>query len=123
MTEPGRIPATVSLVTRRGAGLPGTSAFVSEFMTFLGSYVTFPALAILGTLGVVLSAGYMLWLIQRMLFGPLVPAFEHVTDANGREIFCLWVLFFFVFAIGIYPAAIMDTIDPAVKTMLTILKV
>lgn len=70
-----------------GLALPGTNSFVSEFMVLIGSYGREPVFTIIATIGIVFSALYVLWLIQRMLMGPargVVPAPE--VDEHGHAV-------------------------------------
>ncbi|MDZ7630494.1 MAG: proton-conducting transporter membrane subunit [Gemmatimonadaceae bacterium] len=60
----------VVLFALANTGLPGTNGFVGEFLVLLGSFAKFPVLALLATIGVILAAAYLLWAVQRMLFGP-----------------------------------------------------
>src|SRR3712207_2245628 len=64
-------------------GLPGLAVFVSEFMSIMGGYETFPVQGVLAALGIVLSAMYLLYMLARVIFGPVErPAYEEVTDAG-----------------------------------------
>src|SRR6202166_1325428 len=73
--------------TMANVGLPGTSGFVGEFMTLIGTFRVNTWVAALATLGTILSAGYMLWLYGRIIFGALVkPALFAIQDLSVREI-------------------------------------
>src|SRR4029453_7754520 len=70
--KPAPVYATVFLiVTLSSIGLPGTNGFVGEFLVLLGAFRTNPGWAIIAAVGVILSALYMLWMYQRMFFGPV----------------------------------------------------
>jgi NADH-quinone oxidoreductase subunit M len=117
------------VMTLASVGLPGTSGFVGEFLTLLGSFdaykgwthlgVLFPhpkALTGVATLGVILSAVYMLYLFQKMMFGPLSnPRNRDLKDLSARE--CAYFAPMIVMALwlGIYPSTFLSDIDPAVQ--------
>ena len=79
--------ALLTFVTLSSIGLPGTNGFVGEFLVLLGSFRTYPILAVIATTGVIIAAAYLLWAIQRILFNPLdKPENEHMPDLNRREL-------------------------------------
>jgi NADH-quinone oxidoreductase subunit M len=103
-------------------GLPGMSGFVSEFMVFVGSFETIyfgKWIVILAVLGVVLTAGYILRMVQRMFLGQFNTKWEGLTEINGREVFTLVPLVLLTLAIGIYPKVLnvflKDTVNNLVK--------
>ena len=84
---------------------PGTNNFVGEFLVLAGSFAFSTKLAILAVPGVVLSAAYMLRMLQRMIWGGTTnPDTSHLTDLNWREIVTLAPLACFVLWIGLAPA-------------------
>jgi len=105
-------------------GLPTTSGFAAEFITFLGSY-TSTAVAhlnvytIIAIIGVVLTAGYILWLIQQAFYGPVRAEYNNVKDADKLEKVYMFVLVAVIFVVGIYPAVLTDVfklgIEPIAK--------
>jgi NADH-quinone oxidoreductase subunit M len=95
--------------------LPGTNAFVSEFLVLLGTFsVNVPA-AILATLGIVLAALYVLLAYQRTMTGPLKPGNERMKDLVPREVFVIAPVLALVVALGFYPKPLLDVITPAVE--------
>ena len=66
-------------------GLPGASGFVAEYLTFTGAFATLPVQTILAVFGVVLTAGYLLWMLRRSFYGPLNPKWSWLTDAIGAR--------------------------------------
>ena len=103
-------------------GLPSLSGFVSEFLVFVGSFrsVYIPKwIVIAAILGVVLTAGYILRMIQKMFLGQFNTKWEALTEINGREIFTVFPLAIFTILIGVYPAAlnvfIKDTVGNLVR--------
>ena len=104
-----------------GLGLPGTSGFVSELMVFLGTFPVWGWATALAAFGIVITAGYILWLVQRSLFGPRIDRFEGVSDATLVEMVPLAALVIAIIAVGIYPAFISDVfrsgIEPIVQAL------
>ena len=103
-------------------GLPGMSGFVSEFMVFVGAFASGYIgkwIVVLSILGVILTAGYILRMIQKMFLGQFNSKWEGLSEINGREIFTLVPLALLTIAIGIYPnllnVFIRDTVDNLVK--------
>ncbi|MFA6425236.1 MAG: NADH-quinone oxidoreductase subunit M [Phycisphaerae bacterium] len=86
-------------------GLPGLSGFISEFMSLLGSYAEFQLTTIISVLGIVITAGYFLYMLQRVLLGPLNEKLAGFSDMSKREIFVLLPLMIIVILIGVYPLA------------------
>jgi len=100
-------------------GLPGTNGFVGEFLILLGAFRSQTAAAVLGTFGIVLAAGYMLWMFQRIFFGKVTnPENEKVSDLTLRERATLVPLVVLVFFIGLYPKPILERIEPALDRVL-----
>ena len=96
-------------------GLPGLSGFISEILVLLGSWQQYPVLTILGASGVILTAGYLLWTIQRVYLGPLNEKYLNMPDINGREIFTLVPLGVIVIIVGIYPAVVLDMLRASLR--------
>ena len=95
-------------------GLPGTSGFVSEILIFLGTFPVWAWPTALAAFGVVLTAGYILWMIQRTLFGPPQQRFEGVGDAKRWQYVPIAVLVIAIFVVGVYPAIISDVFSSGV---------
>ena len=89
-------------------GLPGTSGFVSEITIFMGTFEVWGWATAFAAFGVVLTAGYILWLIQRTLFGPQKTRFADVGDISVLEAVPVMVLVAAILSVGIYPAFITD---------------
>jgi NADH-quinone oxidoreductase subunit M len=101
------------------AGLPGLNGFIGEFEILLGSYLRFPAAAVLGASGVILAAVYLLWAYERVFTGPLVHAEnEKLLDVNRREILTVAPLAVLILFLGVYPKPALDRIEPAVDVVL-----
>ena len=98
-------------------GLPGTSGFVGEFLTILGAFQVSKVLALFAGIGVVLSAGYMLWLYRRVILGPLVKRhLRKILDINRRELTYFIPLVFLVLWMGIYPDFFLDLIHASTES-------
>ncbi len=98
--------AFLMIITLSSIGLPGTNGFIGEFAIILGAFQFKAAYAIIASLGIILGAGYMLWLYQRVAFGTVTnPHNEHLADMNLREMAAALPLVALVFIIGIYPNA------------------
>ncbi|MFC1937864.1 NuoM family protein [Chloroflexota bacterium] len=101
-------------------GLPSTSGFAAEFLVFLGSFTStlvagIRVYTILAVLGVVVTAGYILWLIQRVFYGPVREEFNGVADADNLEKVYLFILVAVIMLVGIYPAILTDVIKLGVS--------
>src|SRR2546426_1632748 len=94
-------------------GLPGLSAFISEVLVLLGAWKVYPALTVVGASAVVLTAGYLLWTLQRMYLGQPNPKYAELPEINARELFTLAPLAAIVLFLGIYPSAILNLQSPA----------
>ncbi len=82
--------AAFMVFTLANVGLPGTSGFVGEFLTLIGTFQVNTWVASLATLGVILSAAYALWLYRKVIFGALdKPTLAAITDLDCREIITL----------------------------------
>tara|TARA_B100001123_G_scaffold41489_1_gene42631 strand:+ start:5452 stop:6969 length:1518 start_codon:yes stop_codon:yes gene_type:complete len=89
-------------------GLPGTSGFVSEITIFMGTFEVWGWPTAFAAFGVVLTAGYILWLVQRIFFGPQPKRFSEVGDISALEAVPVIVLVAAILSVGIYPAFITD---------------
>ena len=103
-------------------GLPGLSGFISEAFSFLGAFQTFRVITIISTLGIVLTAGYMLWTLQRVFLGQPSEKWASLPDINGRELFTLVPLAVVVLALGIYPSLMLDLMTSSLNHLVDIVK-
>ncbi|ASY23403.1 NADH-quinone oxidoreductase subunit M [Candidatus Nanopelagicus abundans] len=92
--------------------LPGLSSFVSEFLVLVGTYTRYPVAAIIGTLGIILAALYILIPVQKMLHGPTTPGNENLTDLNLREKIAIAPVILVIVLMGFYPKPVLDLINP-----------
>jgi NADH-quinone oxidoreductase subunit M len=99
--------------------LPGLAPFISEFLVLIGTFTRYPALAVIASVALVLSAIYILWLYQRMMTGPVTDGTDAVRDLRPRELLAVVPLIALLIGLGIYPKVALDVINPAVAATLT----
>ena len=85
-------------------GLPGLSGFVAELLVFLGAFKAYPLPTALAVLGIILAAGYILWMIEHSFFGATRDRFSDIADASLVEAVPLAVLTITIVGVGVYPA-------------------
>jgi len=106
------------IISLSSLGMPLLNGFIGEFTILQGAFQVSKAWAAWGVLGVVLGAAYLLWLYQRVMFGPVTQfANENLPDLNLREIACLVPLVVMAFWIGIYPKPFFAVIEKPVETI------
>lgn len=101
--------------------LPGLGPFVSEFLVLIGTFTRYPVAAVCASVALVLAAIYVLWMYQRVMTGPVTKGTERLTDLHGREMLVVAPLLALLLALGVYPAPVLDVIDPAVGHTLTVI--
>lgn len=105
--------------TMANVGLPGTSGFVGEFLSLLGTFRANPWVSFLATSGVIFSAAYALWLYRRVVYGALdKPVLQDIADLNRREIITLAPLVILVIYYGVQPGAILDSFAASTDALL-----
>ena len=101
-------------------GLPGLAVFVSEFMSIMGGYEAHPVQGVLAALGIVLSAMYLLYMLARVIFGPIQrPAYEAAEDAGGMEMAAAVPLAVLLVLFGVFPALLVSVQRPGVEAVLS----
>jgi NADH-quinone oxidoreductase subunit M len=115
-----RVPhmATIYVITALSLiGLPLLNGFVGEFLVLSGSFPGHHVWVGAATLGVILSASYMLWMVQRIFYGPEseLVASRPSFDVNGREIAALWPMVFLMVAMGVASSYWMNAINGSVR--------
>jgi NADH-quinone oxidoreductase subunit M len=112
--------AMLTIVTFSSIGVPGTNGFVGEFLVLIGAFRTEPIFAVVATTAVIISAGYLLWAIQRILFNSLdKPENEHVSDLNGRELAIMLPLIACIVWLGVYPKPVLRRMETAATKFVT----
>jgi NADH-quinone oxidoreductase subunit M len=105
--------------TLANVGLPGTSGFIGEFLTLIGTFRVNTWVTFFATTGIILSAAYALWLYRRVIFGALEkPALKAMLDLSGREIAMLAPLVALTIFFGFYPAPVMNVTAAAVDHLI-----
>jgi len=106
-------------------GLPALSGFVAEIMVFLGTFSVWPWATGVAAFGVVLAAGYTLWMVQRVFFGdrPAYPGlsdevYDNLTDANWIDMIPVIALAAPIFIVGIWPSVVTDMFDIGIQAVL-----
>ncbi len=102
-------------------GMPGFSGFVAEFPIFMGAWQTAPWVAIVGILGVLITAAYILLTIRRVFFGELPENLANIPDVTGRDKLVIGVLSAVMILIGIFPSILTTMIESGVTSILALL--
>jgi NADH-quinone oxidoreductase subunit M len=107
------------LFTMANVGLPGTSGFIGEFLSLMGAFRFNTSVAFFATTGVILSAGYALWLYRRVIFGVLdKPTLAGMRDLTGREMVLLGPLMVLTVLFGVWPGPILDLTSVSIETLI-----
>jgi NADH-quinone oxidoreductase subunit M len=110
--------AAFMVFTLANVGMPGTSGFVGEFLSLIGTFKVNIWVATLATTGVILSAAYALWLYRKVIFGTLdKPRLLGIKDLDYREIITLGPLAVLTIAFGIYPKPVLEMSAAAVSQL------
>jgi NADH-quinone oxidoreductase subunit M len=103
--------------------MPGTSPFVSEFLVLIGTFTVNKTVAVIATAGIILAAGYVLWMVQRTTQGEVNPKLSTVEgmrrDLTLREAVVVTPLIGLILLLGFYPKPVIDVVNPAVKATLS----
>jgi NADH-quinone oxidoreductase subunit M len=111
--------AVFMVFTLANVGLPGTSGFIGEFLTLIGTFKVNTWVTTLATTGVILSAAYALWLYRKVIFGALEKtSLAAITDLGGREMFIFAPLIALTILLGIYPKPVLDISATSVAALL-----
>ena len=106
--------------TMANVGLPGTSGFIGEFLTIMGIFQVNTWVAFVAATGVILSAGYALWLYRRVVWGDLIKeSLKTITDMTARERAIFAPLVAMTLLLGVYPSLVTDIIGPSVGALIT----
>jgi NADH-quinone oxidoreductase subunit M len=107
--------AFMVLFALANTGLPGTSGFVGEFLVIIASFHASFWFSFLAATTLVLSAAYTLWLVKRVVFGPVTsPRVAALKDLNGREFVVLGALAGAVLLVGVWPAPLLKVMQPTI---------
>ena len=112
--------AFMVLFALANTGLPGTSGFVGEFLVIIASFRASFWYAFLAAVTLVLGAAYTLWLVKRVVFGPVANAkVAALTDLNGREFIVLGALAIAVLLVGVWPAPLLKVMQPTIQHLVS----
>ena len=117
-----RMPMLATLFTFAGLaslGLPGLAGFVAEYIAFTGSYRSLSTITIISVFTMILTAGYLLWMLKRVFYGPFNTRWNWLPDANLRETIPLFTLAAVIVIVGIYPTFLINVITPSLTHVLT----
>ena len=125
-----QIPIITVIFTIAGLGamgVPSTSGFIAEFMTFLGSFQSTVSLGtfslakvftVISILGILLGAGYILWLLQRVFYNSPLDKFNGVKDATKLERVYSAIFIILIFLIGVYPSILTNVIKTGINPII-----
>jgi NADH-quinone oxidoreductase subunit M len=128
-----QIPIITVIFTIAGLGamgVPSTSGFIAEFMTFLGSFQSdilvgaFPiakVFTVISILGILLGAGYILWLLQRVFYNAPQDKFNGVHDADKLERVYSAIFIIMIFLVGVYPSILTNVIKTGITPIINLL--
>jgi len=107
-------------------GLPSTSGFAAEFLVFVGSFTStavsgIQIYTILAVLGIVITAGYILWMLQRTFYGPVLEQYNGVKDADILEKAYMFAFIAVIMLVGIYPAILTDIIKLGISPIVALI--
>jgi NADH-quinone oxidoreductase subunit M len=112
--------AFMVLFALANTGLPGTSGFVGEFLVIVASFHASFWYSFLAAVTLVLGAAYTLWLVKRVVFGPVTsPRVAALKDLNGREFLVLGALAVAVLVVGIWPAPLLKVMQPTIHHLVS----
>src|SRR2546430_9413185 len=111
--------AVFMVFTLANIGLPGTSGFVGEFLSLIGTFRVNTWVAFLATTGTILSAAYALWLYRKIIFGKLEkPSLFNIKDLGWREIAIMAPLVILTIVFGVYPKLVLDISSASVAQLI-----
>ena len=114
-----RFAIVFMIFTLGGIGIPGTSGFIGEFLILMGAFKKSFLVATIASLGVILSAAYMLWLYKRVIFGEIINKdLLKMIDIKRSEIVILWSLAIPSLFFGFYPEPLINTIEVSISAFI-----
>ncbi|MBI4334064.1 MAG: NADH-quinone oxidoreductase subunit M [Chloroflexi bacterium] len=119
------IVVVFSIAGLASLGLPSTSGFIAEFTVFVGSFTSkafegVRLMTILAVAGIGLTAGYCLWMLQRVFYGPVKDEYARVPDASPVEMVPIFALVAAIMLVGIYPAILTDVIKVGILPIMKV---
>ena len=111
------------IATLASVAVPGTNGFVGEFLILLGSFKSYPVLAIIATSGALFSVIYMLWMYQRVMFGPVdKPQNSKLKDLTFRETAIMVPIAVLIIVMGIFPGLFLRQMDASTEKFIHTVK-
>ncbi|WP_038056928.1 NADH-quinone oxidoreductase subunit M [Thermodesulfobacterium hydrogeniphilum] len=110
--------ALFMIFTLASIGLPGTNGFIGEFLILAGTFLSNKIATTFAALGVIIGAGYMLWLYQRVFFQKVSPNVKNLPPLKTNELVALIPMVILVFLIGLYPNLFLDFMKTSVANLL-----
>jgi NADH-quinone oxidoreductase subunit M len=112
--------AFMVLFALANTGLPGTSGFVGEFLVIIASFRASFWYSLLAAVTLILGAAYTLWMVKRVVFGPVTsPRVAALKDVNGREFLVLGALALAVLLVGVWPAPLLKVMQPTIHHLVS----
>lgn len=108
----------VALAFFAALGLPGLSAFISEVLVLIGAWRAYPLYTAIGASAVIFTAGYILWMMQRVFLGKPNEKYLDLPEINGRELVTLVPLAVIVVVLGVYPHAILNLMTESLHQLI-----
>lgn len=99
-------------------GLPGMSGFIAEFLVLVNSYFTLPTFVLLALFGIVFTAGYHLWAMQRAVFGTYNEKLGHIHDGSSYEVVSMAILVLLIIFFGLNPSPVLDMMTTNAEQLL-----
>jgi len=109
-----------SLALFAALGLPGLSGFVGEAFVFVGAFQVYKVITIVSAIGIVLGAGYVLWMLQRVFLGPTNEKYADLPDINMREMISVVPIAVVVILFGVYPMPLIEMIRTSLVHLISV---
>ncbi|MDZ7806506.1 MAG: NADH-quinone oxidoreductase subunit M [Gracilimonas sp.] len=96
-------------------GLPGLNGFVSELFSFLGAFAAYKWITMIAVTGIIITAGYILWTVQRIFLGETPDKLTDLKDLTVREIIAFVPLIILIIVLGIYPSPVIELMNSSLS--------
>ena len=110
----------LTLCSLASLGLPGLGGFVGEFLSLAGAFPVFQTITIISIVGLIVTAGYFLYMLQRVLLGPLNPICSKYGDISMREIFTLVPLMAITVMVGVCPQTVLQFQEATIRAVISL---
>ena len=116
-----RLAGLLCFASFASLGMPGLSGFIAEFLVLVGTFSKMQWFAVVASTGVVITAGYMMWMLQRVVMGDLPEKYKDMPDATPRELATLVPLVLLILTVGLYPESVLGFINHTVQVLLKVI--